>query len=41
MVIFAEEAVDRVEVPWTSNPVERAMSEVATRCKSQWVHWRE
>jgi hypothetical protein len=39
MVLFAEEAVDGFEVPWTSNPVERAMGEVSKRCKNQWMRW--
>jgi hypothetical protein len=41
MMTFAEEAVEGFEVPWTSNPVERAMGEVASRCKSQWMRWTE
>src|SRR5699024_8224441 len=39
MTLFAEEAVDGFEVPWTSNPVERAMGEVSKRCKNQWMRW--
>ena len=39
MILFAEEAVDGFEVPWTSNPVERAMGEVSKRCKNQWMRW--
>ncbi|EMA54317.1 transposase (ISH6) [Halococcus salifodinae DSM 8989] len=39
MMLFAEEAVDGFEVPWTSNPVERAMGEVSKRCKNQWMRW--
>ena len=39
MVLFAEEAVDGFEVPWTSNPVDRAMGEVSKRCKNQWMRW--
>ena len=41
MVTFAEYATDGFEVPWTSNPVERAMGEVAKRCKRDWMQWSE
>ena len=39
MLTFAEKALDGVEVRWTSNPVERAMGEVAKRCKRDWMQW--
>jgi hypothetical protein len=39
MVTFAEAAADGFEVPWTSNPVERAMGEISKRCKHQWMRW--
>ncbi len=39
MLTFAEEALDGVEVRWTSNPLERAMGEVAKRCKRDWMQW--
>ncbi|ELY62305.1 ISH6 family transposase, partial [Natronococcus jeotgali] len=39
ILTFAEKAIEGVEVPWTSNPVERAMGEVAKRCKNQWMRW--
>ena len=41
MLTFAEAALDGFEVPWTSNPVERAMGEVAKRCKRDWMQWSE
>ena len=41
MLTFAEEATDGFEVPWTSNPVERAMGEIAKRCKRDWMQWSE
>jgi len=41
IVTFAEQALEGFEVPWTSNPVERAMGEVANRCKNQWMRWTE
>ncbi len=41
MVTFAEKALDGVEVRWTSNPVERAMEEVAKRCKRNWMQWSQ
>jgi len=31
------EGLDGIEVRWTSNPVERAMGEVAKRCKRDWM----
>ena len=39
MVMFAEAAMDGFEVPWISNPVERAMGEISKRCKHQWMRW--
>lgn len=41
IVMFAEEATDRVEVLWMLNPVERVMGEVAKRCKRGWIQWSE
>ena len=41
MLTFAKEALDGVEVRWTSNPVERAMGEVAKRCKRDWMQWSQ
>ena len=38
---FAKKALDGVEVRWTSNPVERAMGEVAKRCKRDWMQWSQ
>jgi hypothetical protein len=34
---FAELALQGRAIPWTSNAVERAMGEVAKRCKNQWM----
>jgi len=39
LVSFAELAVVGVEVPYTTNRVERLMGEVAKRCKNRWMHW--
>jgi len=36
---FAELAREGGAAPWTSNAVERAMGEVAKRCKNQWMRW--
>ena len=36
---FAEAAIEGVEMPWISNPVERLMREVSKRCKNQWMRW--
>jgi len=41
MLTFAKKALDGVEVRWTSNPVERAMGEVANRCKRDWMQWSQ
>lgn len=41
MLTFATHALDGVAVPWTSNPVERAMGEISKRCKNQWMAWTE
>jgi len=41
VVTFAQQALDEVEVPWTSNLVERAMGAVADRCKQRWMRWTE
>jgi hypothetical protein len=39
LLTFAELAVEGVEVPYTTNRVERSMGEVAKRCKHRWMHW--
>jgi len=39
LVSFAELALEGVEVPYTTNRVERLMGEVAKRCKNRWMHW--
>jgi hypothetical protein len=39
IMTFAERAIEGLEVPWTSNPVERLMGEVSKRCKNQWMRW--
>lgn len=39
LVTFAELAAEGVEVPHTTNRVERLMGEVAKRCKNRWMHW--
>jgi len=41
VVTFAEQALEGVEVPWTSNSVERAMGAVADRCKQRWMRWTQ
>ena len=41
MLMFAEQAIEGFEVPWTSNPVGRLMGEVSKRCKNQWMRWTE
>jgi transposase-like protein len=39
MVTFAEVALERVRIPYTTNRIERLMGEVSKRCKHQWMHW--
>jgi hypothetical protein len=41
ILTFAEDALDGFEVHGTSNPVERAMAEVAKRCKRDWMQLSE
>ncbi len=39
MVTFAELALEDVEIPYTTNEIERLMGEVSKRCKNKWMHW--
>ena len=39
MVTFAELALEDVEIPYTTNKIERLMGEVSKRCKNKWMHW--
>ena len=39
MVTFAELALEGVEIPYTTNRIERLMGEVSKRCKHRWMHW--
>jgi len=39
MVTFAELALEGVEIPYTTNRIERLMGEVSKRCKHKWMHW--
>ena len=39
MVTFAELALEDVEIPYTTNKIERLMGEVSKRCKHKWMHW--
>ena len=36
---FAELAVKDVEIPYTTNRIERLMGEISKRCKHKWMHW--
>ncbi|MFQ3295782.1 MAG: hypothetical protein ACI8VE_002872 [Natrialbaceae archaeon] len=38
-VTFARLALEEVQVPWTSNRIERLMGEISKRCKHQWMSW--
>lgn len=39
MVTFAELTLEDVEIPYTTNKIERLMGEVSKRCKHKWMHW--
>jgi len=39
MVTFAELAMEDVEIPYTTNQIERLMGEISKRCKHKWMHW--
>lgn len=39
MVTFAELAMEDVEIPYTTNEIERLMGEISKRCKHKWMHW--
>ena len=38
-VTFAELALEGIEIPYTTNRIERLMGEVSKRCKHKWMHW--
>ena len=38
-VTFAELALEEVEIPYTTNRIERMMGEISKRCKHKWMHW--
>jgi len=39
MVAFAELALEDIQIPYTTNKIERLMGEVSKRCKNKWMHW--
>jgi hypothetical protein len=39
MVTFAKLALKNIQVPYTSNVIERLMGEISKRCKHKWMHW--
>lgn len=39
MVTFAQMALEDVEIPYTTNKIERLMGEISKRCKHKWMHW--
>jgi hypothetical protein len=39
MVTFAKLAVQGIDIPYTSNAIERLMGAIARRCKHGWMHW--
>ena len=38
-VTFSELAMEDVEIPYTTNQIERLMGEISKRCKHKWMHW--
>jgi len=39
MVTFAKLALKNIQIPYTSNVIERLMGEISKRCKHKWMHW--
>ena len=39
MVTFAQLTLEEVEIPYTTNKIERLMGEIWKRCKHKWMHW--
>jgi hypothetical protein len=39
MVTFAKLALKNIQIPYTSNAIERLMGEISKRCKHKWMHW--
>jgi len=39
MVTFAELALEDIQIPYTTNKIEKLMGEVSKRCKHKWMHW--
>jgi len=38
-VTFAESALEDIQIPYTTNRIERLMEEVSKRCKNKGMHW--
>jgi hypothetical protein len=41
LVTFAELAIKDIQIPYTTNQIERLMGEIAKRCKHRWAHWSD
>ena len=41
VILFAQEALKYVKIPWTNNIMERFIGEVTFRIKNRWAHWGE
>jgi len=39
MATFAKLALKNIQIPYTSNVIERLMGEISKRCKHKWAHW--
>jgi hypothetical protein len=39
LVTFARLAMNGIEIPWTSNTIERLMGEISKRIKHKWMRW--
>jgi hypothetical protein len=41
LTTFAQLALEGIQVPYTTNQIERLMGEIAKRCKHTWAHWSD
>jgi hypothetical protein len=39
MVTFAQLTLEEVQIPYTTNKIERLMGDISKRCKHKWMHW--
>jgi len=41
LTTFAQLTLEGIQVPYTTNQIERLMGEIAKRCKHTWAHWSD